>query len=236
MCQAGSFVPKSQIKVGLSSDPNEGSMSIVQSGFSSLGYPATAYTDEQIAAGQPTLDGVTVLAISRKVVLSPISESYIQGVKNFITNGGSILGEYDGAALFMSDFRGDNEIIANLTPPINLFTGIAEGGGLIQPLGNARVYVTDSFDPLMQGVPSNFLLAPRAAFALSEYDGTWLHASATYVSTGSGDIPAGTYPAVMSGRCGPSRVVLFTMNHFQVMTQTPVKQIVLNSLKWATGQ
>jgi hypothetical protein len=237
LCSEGEFAPKSELRLGLSINPGDSSLNTILAGFDSLGVTPTIYSDEEIAAGLPAEDGVTVLAISRKVLVDPVSAAYVEGVRSFVAQGGSVMGEYDGAALVFSNFEGTNTVIPNLTPPIQLFEGYVTGGGALLPIMNSTIYVSDPNDPIMAGMPPSFLVGVRAAFAITSFNDSWLHTSATFTSSGQlGLVPSGTYPAVMSGRCGAGRVVLFTSNHFQVMRNVPVNTMIGNALSWLIGE
>ncbi|MBY0472401.1 hypothetical protein K2X30_14645 [bacterium] len=235
-CKSDAFVPKPQIKIALSVDPNEGSLNVIRSGFQSLGFNATYYSDADILAGKLINDGITVLVIARKVTLQPETQEYVDAVRAYIQNGGSLIGEYDGAAIMFNGFDGNSSIIPNLTPSLELFTGAVAGGGALLPLPASTTHVVNPMDPLMQGVPTDFLVGLKVAFAVTAYDSDWLHPAAVFVSQGTnGLVPAGTYPSVLSGRCGKGRVAMFMMNYFQVMDQDPINQMVTNTLRWVTG-
>jgi len=201
-----------------------------------LGYTPRIYTDAEVASGVLVSEGRTVLVISRKITFNPITQAYIDGVKNFVAAGGSLIGEYDGAALFFTQFSGSNSLIVNLTPSLQLFTGDVTGGGALLPIANSTTTIVDTSDPIMAGVPATFLNGVRAAFAITGFNSQWLHTSATFTSVGTlGLVPAGTFPAVMSGRCGEGRVVLFPLNYFQSLSVAPVNGMVNNAIRWSVG-
>ncbi len=235
MCLEGTFTPKATLSVGISIDPAEGSMPTIIAGLNSIGVSPVVYPDGDIASGKPIEDGVTVLIISRNVVVEAVDDSYVDGVKNFIANGGSILAEYDGAALLFSTFNNiHTSFITHMTPAISLFDGNAAGGGLLLPVSASTITVTDTSDPIMQGVSSTTISSGlKTAFAISEYDANWLHASATFTSIGYAElVPAGTYPAVMSGRCGTGRVAMFSVNLLQSLTNLNAQIMTSNALNW----
>lgn len=236
LCSAGAFVPKSGVVLGLSIDPADGALGAIVSNFQSLGLNPRVYSREDIADGKPVADGVTVLVISRVVTFTSVTPAYIAGIKSFIASGGSLLGEYDGASLFFSTFTTPAAIVLNLTPSLELFAGSITGGGILLPLVNSTTYVTDAADPLMAGMPSSFLVGSKAAFALTGHNDGWLHISATFTSAGfQGLVPVGTYPAVLSGRCGSGRVAFYMMNHLSVANLSPISTMVTNTLKWLIG-
>src|SRR5690606_30232059 len=118
-----------------------------------------------------------------------------------------------------------------------LFTGKISGGGALLPPESSRTFIIDADHPINQGMPSDFLVGLRTAFAVTEYNGSWLQVSAEFTSSGFGElVPQGTYPAVLSGRCGSGRVVLFMMNHFQAIQLDPVTTMVRNAVRWALGE
>lgn len=237
MCTQGEFVPKPTLKLGLSMDPGDVSAATIRSNFGAMGVAPIEYSDADVIAGKPQTDGVTVLAISRKVTVAPVSQDYVNAVRAFMSEGGSVIGEYDGAALAFTDYVPGQLIMNNVNPSFRLFDGTVAGGGALLPVESSRAYVIDADHPLMAGLPANFLNGVRQAFAVTDYDDRWLNTHAQFISTGFGDlVPAGTYPAVMSARCGQGRVVLFTMNHFQVMNQAPVSTMIHNALNWTVGQ
>ncbi len=236
LCATGEFVPKGEVRLGLSIDLEETAAQTIISGFAALGHEPTLYSDAEIVQGKPIVDGITVLAISRKVKQQPLTQDYIDGIRNYVAQGGSLIGEYDGAALAFSSFSGSSSVIPNLTPPLHLFDGDVAGGGAVLPLTNSRTFVADPTHPLMQGVPSSFLVGLEAGFAVTNFNSSWLHTSATFTSTGYlGLVPAGTFPAVLSGRCGGGRVVLFSLTPFQSMEIEPINILVVNALNWAVG-
>jgi hypothetical protein len=166
-----------------------------------------------------------------------VNDSYVAGIRSFVAQGGSLLGEYDGAALAFTERGTGQPILANLTPTFGFFDGSIAGGGALLPLESSRAFVIDSNHPIMSGMPASFLNGVRTAFALTGFDEEWLGVQAQFTSTGFGDlVPAGTYPAVMSARCGKGRIALFTMNHLQVMNQSPVDRMVRNTLDWLVGR
>ena len=194
------------------------------------------YLDSEIISGLPALEGITVLVISRKVTIQPVSQAYIDAIKSFINQGGSVLGEYDGAALFFDTFSGSNAVMSNVNPALKLFSGTVEGGGALQPLLNSSLYVSDPYDPIMAGLPSTVPSGLRAAFEVSNYNSSWLHASATFSSAGFlGLAPTGTYPAVLSGQCGSSRVVLYTMTDLQATGYPSIVLMIQNTMHWLAG-
>jgi hypothetical protein len=236
LCVDGEFVPKGVINVGLSINPNEGSLSTIVNGFTALGFPPIVYSNAEIASGKPITDGVTVLVIARVATLTNVNADYLEGVRSYIRNGGSIIGEYDGAALFFDHHFGSHSVIPLLNPSLGLFEGDVTGGGALLPLVYSTLYVSDPTDPLMTGLPASFLLGARAAFAVAGFNDNWLHTAAVFNSSGaSGTIPAGTWPAVVSGRCGKGRIALFTMNHLQVISLTPANRMFSNTLNWLVG-
>ena len=237
LCSDGNYVPKGAVKLGISTDTStldtQTTAANIQAGFQNLGYASTLYTNAEIASKKPIADGITVLVISRVVTLNPLTPDFISGLKSYLSSGGSLMGEYDGAAVLFDQFSGTNPAIPNLTPALSLYSGMVTGGGVLLPISNSTMYVSDPNDPIMQGVPPSFLQGPRASFAVSGQNGDWLHTSGTFVSSGyMGLIPAGTFPAVMSGRCGAGRVVLFTMNDFSILNLSPVNTMVNNALQW----
>ena len=237
VCEGGSFVAKSNIKLGISLDPNEGSAATIEGGFAALGHMPTMYSDAEIASGKPISDGINVLIIARKVVLSAVDQNYIDGVLNYLSQtGGSLITEYDGTALLFTDFAGNNPVISNLDPSLRLFSGNVGGGGALLPVDASTVFVNDSTHPITQGIPTSFNLGLRAGFAITEFDGEWLDAPANFVSQGFLDlVPKGTYPAVLAGRCGAGRIAGFTMTHFQVINQEPVATMINNAIYWVSG-
>jgi hypothetical protein len=207
-----------------------------------MGVSVTAYSDADLAAGRLITDAVTVLIVSRKFTLSPPAPATVSAVRDYIAAGGSYIGEYDGAAWVFTAFQAGQPIIGQLQPSLGIFEGVIAGGGALLPIGQSRTYVSDPMDPLVQGVPASFLMQSHSAFAVSGLNSDWLHASATFTSVGyQGLVPAGSYPALLSGRCGSGRVVLFTMNHFQVILDpntdelSPVATLLRNALNWSVG-
>lgn len=237
LCTGEAFERKNLLKVGLSIDPSEGSLSRIQSGFTSIGVATQVYTDAEIAAGKPAQDGVTVLVIARKVVLQAVSAAYVSGIRSFIQSGGSILAEYDGAALLAKTYQGVQvSFEGHFTPSVGLLNGNVAGGGALLPIDQSTAHVIDSLHPVMNGVSVNITTGVRAAFAISGYDRQWLETLATFDSTGnSGSLPAGTFPAALAGRCGKGRMALFTMTHLSAMSFTPVQTMVGNALRWLIG-
>ncbi|MGH7819689.1 MAG: hypothetical protein ACREQ9_07945 [Candidatus Binatia bacterium] len=204
--------------------------------ISNIGFPPRVYTHAEVENGRPVADGITVLVVARVATLRNVSSAYVAGIRSFIGSGGSVLGEYDGAALFFDRFSGGHSIIPRLTPSFRLFSGAVTGGGALLPLENSRLYVTDPGHPIMQGMPESFHLGVRAAFALTDFDGEWLHVPGTFDAAGSGFMPPGTYPAVVAGRCGGGRVALSLMNQLQVADQHPASLMFTNALRWLVGQ
>jgi hypothetical protein len=219
--------------VGVSTDSTTAAM--ITSGFAGLGFPPTLYTDAEIASGQPIVDGITVLAISRKVLPAPVDEAYLDGVRAYIAAGGSVLGEFDGAALFFTDFVGSNTAIPNFTPSLGLFSGTVDGGGVLLPTSMSSMFITDPNHPVSEGLPSSFTLGLRAAFSVEGHP-PWLHAISTFTSNGTlNQVPVGTYPGILVGRCGSGRVALSMMNWFQVFDREPAMTMLDNTLRWLTG-
>jgi hypothetical protein len=237
ICQAGEFAPKNSLVAGISIDPGEGSAPSIESGLAAIGIETTEYTDAEIAAGKPVTDGVTVLILSRKVVLAGVDSAYVDGVRSFVAQGGSLLAEYDGAALLFDRYEGLNvSFTGHFSPSIGLFSGNIAGGGLLLPLTFSSAFVIDSTHPIMLGVPTTLSTGLRAAFALSDYPSSWLSPLATFSASGStGSIPAGTFPAVLAGRCGGGRVAILTMNHFSVISDPGVSTLVQNAVNWLIG-
>jgi hypothetical protein len=237
ICQAGSFVPKSSLIAGITIDPAEGSVSTIRSGLAAIGIPTLQYTDAEIAAGKPASDGVTVLILARKVVLNGVSAAYVAGIRSFVAQGGSLFAEYDGAAMLFSQYDGLNISFAgHFAPSVGLFAGNAAGGGLLLPTSFSSAFILDASHPITMGVPSQISSGLRAAFAVSNYPSTWLSPLVTFTASGAtGDIPAGTFPAVLAGRCGQGRVAIFPMNHLTALSNTSVASLVKNAMSWLVG-
>ncbi|MBS1962094.1 MAG: hypothetical protein JST04_07760 [Bdellovibrionales bacterium] len=238
LCSSGAFVPKASLVAGISIDPAEGSSATILSGLGAMGITPIQYTDAEIAGGKPMADGVTVLVLSRKVVVSPVNAAYVAGIRSFVAGGGSLLAEYDGAAMLFDRYDGLNvSFTGHFSPSVGLFSGNVAGGGLLLPLSFSSAFVIDTGHPIMMGVPTTLSTGLRAAFAVTDYPSTWLAPLATFSASGStGSIPAGTFPAVLAGRCGGGRVALFPMNHFSVLSNAGVATMVQNAFDWLIGQ
>lgn len=237
ICQSGSFTPKSE-NVGISIDPAEGSSTTIRAGFAAMGVATTLYTDAEVAAGKLLTDGVTLLVLTRKVVMTATTEGYVAGVRSYLASGGSLLAEYDGAALLFTQTVGLNvSFTGHFTPSIGIFSGNVAGGGLLLPLNFSSMFIIDPTHPITLGMPTPLNSGARAAFAISGYSSEWLTPLATFTASGmTGSIPAGTFPAVMVGRCGQGRVAAFTMNHFQALTDMNVQELVMNTIDWLLGR
>ncbi len=224
--------------MGISIDPNEGSSGVISSAFQAQGFSPVLYTAEQVAAGQPIADGVTVLVITRQAALGPVSAEYVQGVHSFINGGGSIIAEYDGAALLFdavgTPSSGGN--LDNMAMQLQLFTGLAGGGGLLVPIANSVLTITDPANEIMVGVPGTYVRGNKAAYSLGGFNSQWLSVSATFTTDGAnGWGAAGTYPGVVSGRCGKGRVAIFAMSLFSSGFDAPVSTMMRNSVHWVSG-
>jgi hypothetical protein len=104
------------------------------------------------------------------------------------------------------------------------------------PVTFSSAFVADPAHPVWLGVPQKLDTGLRAAFAITEYPSNWLHPVATFTASGlSGNLPAGSFPAALVGRCGSGRIVMFPMNHFQVLSNTDVKTLVTNAFNWVLG-
>lgn len=238
LCSDGAFVPKPVIRVGLSIDFRNGSnVTNIVNGLIALGYPPTVYDNPDVAAGQPVVDGINVLIVSRIATFGSVDPSYIEGIKSYIASGGSVLAEFDGASMFFSSFATPANIVMNLTPAFELFAGAVTGGGALLPLVNSTTYVTDSNDPLMANIPASFLAGARLGFAVTNFNDSWIHTSATFTSAGyQGQTPVGTFPAVMSARCGQGRVALYMLNYMSSIIAAPIPTMIQNSIRWLAGQ
>src|SRR5690606_27260810 len=140
-----------------------------------LGSAPTVYTDAQIAAGDLVTDGVTILILSRKVVVSTITSAYVQGVRDFIASGGSLIAEYDGAALLFDSHEGVTPaFVGHFAPSVGLFEGEISGGGLLIPTSFSTAFAIDSSHPVWMGVPETLETGLRAAFAVANYPSSWL--------------------------------------------------------------
>jgi hypothetical protein len=212
-------------------------VSTIRSSLSAIGIPTIQYTDAEIASGKPMVDGVTVLILSRKVVISGVDAAYIAGIRSYVASGGSLFAEYDGAALLFDQYDGLNvSFTGHFSPSVGLFAGNAAGGGLLLPLSFSAAFVVDTSHPMMLGVPTTLSTGLRAAFALSGYPTAWLSTLATFSASGStGNIPAGTFPAVLAGRCGQGRVAILPMNHLSVISNPGITTLVQNAMTWLIG-
>jgi len=240
-CQAGAFVPKGSPmgagRVGLFMDAAEGTLPSVVSGLQAVGITPNVYDDAAVLARQPQADGVAVMILSRKAVFNPIDPAVATEVARWLSDGISVVAEYDGAAFFFDQFAGTQAIAVNLqTSHLGLFEGLVSGGGALLPISASTSYTIDSAHPITQGLPPNFLAGVRSAFAFSGYDSRWLSSPIEFTSAGFANlVPAGTYPGVLTGRCGSSRVVLFSMNYLQSLDQAPVQALTVNALNWSAG-
>lgn len=231
------FVPRASISVGLAADPAEGSSTYILSTLDAMGFPARMYSESDVIAGAPTADGVNVLLLSRLAAVQATNPELSAAVRSFIQSGGSVIGEYDGAALFFDAIgTGDASVLANMTPNFALFSGVMNGGGLLVPTSTSLLTVTDPTDAIMKDVPTSYIQGNKAAFGIAGYNSTWLHTSATFSSVGARNWgPEQTYPAVMSGRCAQSRVAFFTMSLLNTGDDQPVRQMFSNAIRWVSG-
>ncbi|MCC7441925.1 MAG: hypothetical protein IT285_09840 [Bdellovibrionales bacterium] len=244
MCSAGEFVPKAELRVGMSIHLSDGSLGTIQAGLSQIGITPTIFSDQQIIDGVPQAQGITVMIVTRRMIVSPATQSYVDGLRAFVAAGGSVLAEYDGGALMFDSFVGVNAGFQDRMPPsLALFEGNAAGGGLLLPTTASTMTVTDVNDPLMAGLTSTSITTGlRTAFAITDFNSTWLHSSATFTSTGASSlVPAGTFPAVMKGRCGGGRVTIVMMNQLQSLSGTTpgaldMRQMFTNAFSWLIGQ
>lgn len=181
------------------------------------GVARTHIQSDQLAA-----NGITVLVISRVATLAPVAPAYIAAVRDFVSKGGSVLAEYDGAALLF-----DAEI--------------SGGGGLVPFSTDSTMSVLDVTDPLMAGMPTTYNPGTSVrAFSVSNQNAVWLHTSAVYTSSGHNTSlynwpPAGTFPAIASGQCGTGRVAIDSMSHFDTIGDLPVQTFIKKSIHWLTG-
>lgn len=235
LCQEGSFTPKGALNLGASIDMTDSVSGSIVNSFSSIGFSARVFTDLEIENRIPEQEGINVLVISRKVTINPVSEAYVEGIKSFIASGGSILAEYDGAGMLFSEFLGDDAVLGNMDPALNLFTGTINGGSVLFPEADSETHIINPSHSLMSDVPSPFINGFRRAYALTNYNEEWLTSVAEYTSTGNFGFPEGTYPAILGGRCGSGRIVIFTMNYFNALTQAPIDQMTLNAVSWVLG-
>lgn len=205
------------------------------SNLTTRGLAFTFYSAAEIESGQPIVDGKTVLILSRKTIGAPVSQAYVDGVKAYIASGGSVLGEYDAGAFFFTNFTLDPNV-AIIPPAPSLFSGDITGGGILLPISFSTTFVTDSSDPLMQGLPTSIATGVRSAFAVVNYNSNWLHQSASFVTDGNAGLMApGTYPAVLSGRCGEGRMALYMMNYLNSTSNANVDLMFGNTLNWLVG-
>ena len=237
VCTAGSFSPKASLKAALVMDPNQGALvTQFKDQLSTLGVSTTVYDLDTVETGVLVNEAYNLVILTRVVALEPASEAFLEAIRDYLASGGSLIAEEDGAALFFSEFSGGLPVIANFSPPLSLFEGFVSGGGALLPISSSRAYVTDPEHPIMQGMPTSFLNGLRRAFAVSNFEGSWISTHGNFISTGYQDlVPEGTYPAVMSARCGEGRIVLFPMNFFNVMNQSPINLMVSNSVHWVMG-
>ncbi len=238
LCQSGAFAPKSSLVVGITIDPAEGSVASIRSGLAALSIPTILYTDADIEAGKPNVDGVTVLLLARKVVVTAVTPGYVAGIRAYLSSGGSLFAEYDGAALLFGQYQGLNPSFVNhFTPSVGLFTGNVAGGGLLMPTSFSNAFIIDPIHPTTAGLPSTLVTGLRAAFAITNYPSEWLTAHMTFNASGStGSIPSGTFPGLLSGRCGQGRIAILPMNHLSVISNTDVQTMVQNTMNWLIGQ
>lgn len=239
-CAANAQSPFASIAhpvVGLASDPSEGSSPYILSSLSSMGYSAASYNEADLLAGTPAAQGVNVLILSRLAAVQATSPELGAAIRSFIQSGGSVIGEYDGAALFFDGVgTGSPSVLANIQPSFALFSGISNGGGLLVPVNTSLLTVTDPTDAIMSGVPTSYLQGNKAAFGISGMNSSWLHVSATFSSAGARNWgPEATYPAVMSGRCNKGRVAFFTMSLLNSSDDAPVQQMFSNAIRWVSG-
>lgn len=237
-CQDGEFTAKGAPNVGLVIDPNEGSQASIVAALQNMGYDPRVYTPAQMIAGAPTADGVNSLFVARVGLVEPIAPEFGPSVRDYISHGGSVIAEYDGAAAFFSQAgQGDAALLSQIGDFWNFFTGIVDGGGLLVPRTASTLFVTDPTDAIMQGVPTSYLSGTKAAFGIGGFDTSWLRTSAEFSSTDATDWgPLARYPAVMSGRCNQGRVVLFTMSVMSSGFDVPIQQMTRNAVQWSVGQ
>jgi hypothetical protein len=241
-CTQGSFTPKSSLTVGLATDTSDADSTnaLVNAFHNGLGVDVTVYDDNQVIAGQPVTDGKTVMVLSRKVIGGAASAGFVNAMVSYMTGGGSVLAEFDGAALLFNEFSG---VISPFTDHfatfMGLFSGSIAGGGALFPIVPASsMNVSDPADPIMANVPSTLSTGLRQAFVVTGMNESWLHVSGQFTSSQmNGLAPPGTYPAVLSGRCASNRVSVFTMTHLSALETNPdVQTMTRNALYWLIGQ
>ena len=98
------------------------------------------------------------------------------------------------------------------------------------------MYFVDQQHPLARGMGASYLHTATAAFSIDNFNEDWLHTVATFISSGFGGLnPAGTYPAILAGRCGEGRVALFSQILFHSVDDVGEQTLLTNALGWVSG-
>ena len=244
LCVTGAFVPKANAVVALVTDHDRSVPSTTQGLLNAGAVSVTRYSRADVAARRPIADGANVLVIHLVVgsgAGGPVSPGYIDGIRALIQSGASVIASYDGAAMMFDAFAPDivTPPIANFDPALGLFAGTVHGGGVLLPFQASTMNFVDQQHPLAQGMGATYLEFARGAFSIDNFNSQWLHTVATFDSTGFGAPPlnpVGTYPGILAGRCGDSRVALYTQLLFHNVNTPRVQTLLTNTLNWATGQ
>ena len=240
LCVTGAFVPKANAVVALVTDHDRSVPSTTQGLLNAGAVSVTRYSRADVAARRPIADGANVLVIHLVVgsgAGGPVSPGYIDGIRALIQSGASVIASYDGAAMMFDAFAPDivTPPIANFDPALGLFAGTVHGGGVLLPFQASTMNFVDQQHPLAQGMGATYLEFARGAFSIDNFNSQWLHTVATFDSTGFGAPPlnpVGTYPGILAGRCGDSRVALYTQLLFHNVDSPRVQTLLTNALNW----
>lgn len=151
----------------------------------------------------------------------------VQAIKDFIAGGGGYIGEWWGAGAALSgaapSVNGDYFIPARF---LGLFSGRASDGDFVET-GNPITVIRDH--PVVQDLPDIFAAGGGTEFfvrAVPPFD-----ARLTILATYNGH--GGTNPAIMVGQTGSSNGVLLLFDAIDNPGNVNLKQLWLNSVKFA---
>lgn len=174
------------------------------------GHTPTALSAEQVEAGQLLVGDFDVFVISRNTTFPGASDTYVQGVGDYIAAGGNIVTEFSGAGLLFSSYAPDIRPPVDTTPQLGIFSGSFHAGWFHAT--GTPINLLDPGHPAVAGLPDPFSEGTGTEFFFwLETDDPNIQIIADFVGNGTFGFPTGQdLPTLAVGCSGNSTFVFGT--------------------------
>jgi len=178
----------------------------VNSNLTAAGHTVTSLSTLDIENGALTTTAFDTFIFGRAYT-GTVSQQFVDNVSGFVTSGGGLVTEWDGAALLFSGYDTTYRFSTS-NPQAGLLSGQIGAGDFLAT--DTPITLTGSH-PVTSGLPGVFSGGGGTEFfyTIYGYDPGEVDVVATFQGNGTTDFPSGTFPAILVGKSLPVVVMPF---------------------------